>query len=116
MGGLLSLRESVRLRLAPTETYRSLSALPGLFHRVWRVLRIPFWLLLGTSIGFLAPYLIYLDSQVRARFDDLSWDLPSRVYARPLELTPGLPMSAEALALELEASRYASDASARMPG
>ena len=79
--------------------YRSLSVLPGLLHRVWRVLRIPFWLLLGTSIGFLAPYLIYLDAQVRSRFDDLSWDLPSRVYARPLELKAGLPMSAEVLAL-----------------
>ena len=96
--------------------YRSLSVLPGLLHRVWRVLRIPFWLLLGTSIGFLAPYLIYLDAQVRSRFDDLSWDLPSRVYARPLELKAGLPMSAEVLALELDAARYSADPVAKVPG
>jgi len=93
-----------------------LSALPGLFSRVWRVLRIPFWLLLGTSIGFLAPYLIYLDAQVRSRFDDLSWDLPSRVYARPLELKTGLPMSAEVLQLELDAARYSADPAAKVPG
>ena len=80
------------------------------------MLRAPLSLGLGVLIGFLAPYLIYLDSQVRARFDDLSWDLPSRVYARPLELKVGLPMTAEALTLELEASRYTSDASARTPG
>ncbi len=32
---------------------------------------------------------------MRSRFDDLSWDLPSRVYARPLELRVGTPMNAE---------------------
>ena len=83
---------------------------------LWRALRAPLSLGLGVLIGFLAPYLIYLDSQVRARFDDLSWDLPSRVYARPLELKVGLPMTVEALTLELEASRYTSDASTRAPG
>lgn len=83
---------------------------------LWRFLRAPFWLGAGLSVGFLAPYAIYLDSQVRARFDDLSWDLPSRVYARPLELKTGMPMSAEALLLELAASRYEHDPSARMPG
>lgn len=77
---------------------------------------MPFWLGLGFAAGFLVPYLIYLDSQVRARFDDLSWDLPSRVYARALELKPGTPMSAEALTLELGAARYATDATARVPG
>jgi penicillin-binding protein 1B len=83
---------------------------------LWRVLRAPLSLGVGVLLGFLAPYLIYLDSQVRARFDDLSWDLPSRVYARPLELKVGLPMTAEALTLELEAARYSSDASARTTG
>src|SRR5512143_3537342 len=48
--------ESGRLQLALAEILRSLSVLPGLLYRVWRILRIPFWLLLGTSIGFLAPY------------------------------------------------------------
>ena len=83
---------------------------------LWRYLRIPFWLGTGLSIGFLAPYAIYLDGQVRSRFDDLSWDIPSRIYARPLELRIGTPMSAEALAIELDASRYAGDGNARTPG
>jgi penicillin-binding protein 1B len=88
----------------------------SLCRSVSRLLRAPLWLALGFVAGFLAPYLLYLDSQVRTRFDDLSWDLPSRVYARPLELKPGTPMSAEVLTLELGAARYATDAAARTPG
>src|ERR1041385_8238710 len=83
---------------------------------VWRFVRVPFWIALGTTVGFLVPYLVYLDSQIRSRFDDLSWDLPSRVYARALELRPGAPMSAEALTLELEAARYSVDAAAKVAG
>jgi len=62
-----------------------LSALRAFVHTVWRFVRIPFWIALGTGLGFLLPYVVYLDSQVRSRFDDLSWDLPSRVYARALQ-------------------------------
>lgn len=83
---------------------------------VWRLLRIPFWIGLGLAIGFLVPYTWYLDREVRSRFDDLSWEYPSRVYARPLQLAAGLPLSAEALQIELEAARYADDAVARVPG
>ncbi|WP_291191156.1 penicillin-binding protein 1B [Dokdonella sp.] len=83
---------------------------------LWRLLRIPFWIGLGFAIGFLVPYTFYLDREVRSRFDDLSWEYPSRVYARSLQLAPGLPLSAEALALELEAARYLDDAVARTPG
>ena len=83
---------------------------------VWRVVRIPFWLGLGVAIGFLVPYVLYLDREVRSRFDDLSWQFPSRVYARPLELAPGLPMNAEALGVELDAARYGDEVSARAPG
>ncbi len=82
----------------------------------WRWLRVPFWLGLGFAAGFLLPYVLYLDREVRSRFDDLSWDYPSRVYARPLQLAPGLPLSAEALRIELDAARYVEDAQARTPG
>ncbi|MEP6483673.1 MAG: penicillin-binding protein 1B [Rudaea sp.] len=83
---------------------------------LWRWLRVPFWLGFGILCGFLGPYLIYLDSQVRSRFDDLAWDLPSRVYARPLELRSGVPMNAKALSLELDASRYVRTSDAKLPG
>ena len=90
--------------------------IPVFVRVLWRWLRAPVWLAIGAILGFLAPYLVYLDAQVRDRFDALSWDLPSRVYARSLELRPGSPMSAEALLLELDAARYTVEAAARTPG
>lgn len=82
----------------------------------WRVLRIPFLLGCGLLVGFVLPYTWHLDREVRSRFDDLSWENPGRVYARPLQLAAGLPMNADALALELAAARYVEDAGARRPG
>lgn len=82
----------------------------------WRWLRAPFWFGLGASVAFLLPYLLYLDAQVRERFDDLSWETPTRVYARPLELAAGLPLDAPTLRLELEAARYDEITGARAPG
>lgn len=86
------------------------------FRFVWRFARVPFWLGLGFAAGFLPLYVQNLDAQLRSRFDDFSWDLPSRVYARPLELRAGTPMSADVLLMELDASRYEADAAAKLPG
>ncbi|HET8943004.1 MAG TPA: penicillin-binding protein 1B [Rudaea sp.] len=82
----------------------------------WRVARVPFWLLLGLGAGFLGPYLVYLDAQVQSRFDDLSWTVPSRIFARSLNLRVGMPLSAQELELELDASRYVKTAQARSTG
>lgn len=83
---------------------------------IWRLLRIPFWIGLGFAVGFLVPYAFYLDREVRSRFDDLSWEYPGRVYARPLELSPGLPMNGDALLIELAAARYVDEPAAQAPG
>ncbi|MGH8041418.1 MAG: penicillin-binding protein 1B [Rudaea sp.] len=83
---------------------------------LWRWLRVPVWLGIGVLAGFLGPYLLYLDGQVRGRMDDLSWNIPSRVYARPLQLRAGLPLSPHMLDLELAASRYVRDTDAHTPG
>lgn len=82
----------------------------------WRLLRWPFWLLLGAAIGFAVPYLLWLDHSVRARFGELAFDAPSRVYARPLALRSGLAMNPVALELELAAARYTPEAGAPVPG
>ncbi|MEO8010566.1 MAG: transglycosylase domain-containing protein, partial [Dokdonella sp.] len=84
--------------------------------KLWHLLRVPILLGAGSLFGFVIPYAVYLDQQVRERFDDLSWQIPSRVLARPLELATGTPMNVEALQLELDASRYRQDADARTPG
>ncbi|WP_133000642.1 penicillin-binding protein 1B [Luteimonas arsenica] len=60
----------------------------------------------GLGLGFLIPYMLYLNHQVGERFGQLQWQLPTRVYARPLALAPGTAMDARTLKLELEAAGY----------
>jgi penicillin-binding protein 1B len=47
-------------------------------------------------------YAIRLDGTVREKFEGKRWALPARVYARPLELYVGLPLTPETLEDELE--------------
>ena len=92
------------------------SSPPSGLRVIWRVLRIPLLIGVGVAIGFLVPYTVYLDHAVRGRLDDVSWQIPSRVYARPLQLAPGLPLNVDALLLELAAARYVESTDARAPG
>lgn len=87
-----------------------------LAHLLWRWLRAPFWFGLGFVVAFVVPYALYLDAQVRERFDDLSWETPTRIYARALEIVPGMPLDAATLKVELEAARYDEITGARAPG
>jgi len=51
-------------------------------------------------------YTAYLDYTVRARFEGKRFALPARVYARPLELYPGLRLSPAELISELSLLGY----------
>ena len=51
-------------------------------------------------------YVIYLDFEVRSQFDGKKWSVPARVYARPLELYIGKPLSHEQFNFELKTSGY----------
>ncbi len=57
-------------------------------------------------LGFLIPYLLYLNHEVGDRFGKLRWQVPTRVYARPLMLRRGLAMDASTLKIELDAASY----------
>src|SRR3546814_8951939 len=63
--------------------------------------------------GFLIPYTLYLNSQVSERFGQLRWQVPTRVYARPLMLAPGVAMDAQTLKTELAAASYREDGGKR---
>ena len=73
-------------------------------------------LFVGLGIGLSAPWVIWLDIQVRDEFEGRVWDVPSRVYARALSLYNGKPISREALLLELKASGYRQQPQASVPG
>jgi len=81
-------------------------------HRKRRYLGIAALLLLAAF----AVYLGYLNHIINSRFDGGAWALPSRVYARALEIYPGQALSREQLIYELELSSYARVASEPLPG
>ncbi len=66
------------------------------------------WALLVLIAAGLAGvlYAFHLDGAVRTKFEGKRWALPARVFARPLELYVGRPLSVEALTGELERLRY----------
>ncbi|RZA13957.1 MAG: penicillin-binding protein 1B, partial [Lysobacteraceae bacterium] len=73
----------------------------------WRQ-RLLTWGLAAAALllGFLVPYMLYLNHQVGERFGKLRWQVPTRVYARPLVLRSGLQMDAQTLKTELDAASY----------
>jgi penicillin-binding protein 1B len=83
----------------------------------WRR-RLLTWGLAGLAIGlgFLIPYSLYLNHQVSQRFGQLRWQVPTRVYARPLVLAPGVAMDARTLKTELDAASYRDDGKGERPG
>lgn len=68
------------------------------------------------AAGALAVYVAHLDSVIRQKFDGKRWALPAVVYARSLELYPGLSLTASMLAEELQLAGYRQDLAARDPG
>lgn len=83
----------------------------------WRR-RLVTWTLaaIGLGLGFLIPYSLYLNHEVGARFDQLRWQIPTRVYGRPLTLSPGVALDATTLKTELDAAGYRDDGTGRRPG
>lgn len=65
---------------------------------------------------FMVIFVVYLDYTIRTQFEGKRWALPARVYARPLELYPGMKLSAEQLTAELTALGYHKDAGNEEPG
>jgi penicillin-binding protein 1B len=62
--------------------------------------------LAAASFVVLCAYLLYLNHLINLRFEGETWEIPSRVYARPLELYQGLKLSSESLQYELGLSVY----------
>lgn len=76
------------------------------------------WLIkLGLVLTVMAAVgLIYLDAQVRAKFEGKRWALPAKVFARPLELYPGQRLEMDALKQELKGLNYRFVRRAEQPG
>ncbi len=74
-------------------------------------------LLIGiVLVAATVPYIMDLDRQITLQFEGKRWELPARVYARPLELFVGKPMTAKALEDELRMLNYTKTATPQRPG
>jgi penicillin-binding protein 1B len=80
--------------------------------RFWRY---AFFAILIVTI-LLAIWTLYLDIQVREKFEGKKWALPARVYAQPLELYQGLSLTPELFDQELKALGYSFNGDIRKPG
>ena len=72
-------------------------------------------LLLWLLLAFVA-YWAWLDHDVVARFGQRQWALPTRIYAAPIELFPGRPLTQTALAQRLSDTGYRAVDSVNGPG
>src|SRR5688572_7724384 len=73
-------------------------------------------LAVGLLVGVGLPVVLVLDRQVREEFEELAWQVPTRVYARPLVLAPGGRLDSATLELELALAGYRNDAGGELPG
>jgi penicillin-binding protein 1B len=79
------------------------------------------WKLITTLVMlvFLFPtclYVLYLDQVIIEKFEGKRWELPARVYARPLELYAGKHLSPSQLQEELIRLDFKASPDARQPG
>jgi len=63
-------------------------------------------LVLGAALLAAGLYVLYLDRLVVTQFEGRRWTLPAQVYAAPLELYGGLPLSPPELEHELQRLHY----------
>lgn len=62
--------------------------------------------LIAVCLVLAVPYVLRLDRQITDRFEGRRWELPARIYARPLELYAGKLLSPDNLDVELIQLRY----------
>lgn len=75
------------------------------------------WLrLIAVLFVLLTGYIVYLDIIVREQFEGKRWALPARVYARPMELYAGRPLTPDQFSQELERLGYRSVREPTRPG
>jgi len=74
-------------------------------------------LLLAVPLALaLVLYVLYLDQVVQTKFEGKRWSVPSRVYARALELYPQKLLTADKLLAELKLIGYQPSADGLAPG
>lgn len=77
------------------------------------------WLCLWTVIitaAVTSAYLWYLDKIIAQKFEGQRWHLPAQIYARPMAIYPGAPITHEQLKQELQLLGYRNTGNPRKEG
>lgn len=69
-----------------------------------------------SAVVLLGIALVFIDIHIRQQFEGKRWAVPAKVYARPLELYAGLPLSLDDLKIELRGLGYRFVKKATQPG
>lgn len=70
--------------------------------------RSTFWKIICVILLLTTAWIIYLDAQVRFKFEGQRWSLPAQVYARSLDLYEGKALNLNNLVVELKLLNYKS--------
>jgi len=84
-------------------------------HRLRKLLAVV-GIALIVLIAFTGAWIVYLDRVVTRDFQGRLWSVPARVYAQPLDLYAGAPVTADDLEEELHRLHYRSGDPAAGPG
>jgi penicillin-binding protein 1B len=108
-------------RRAPTKAPRRRGARQKQRNKKAKRRSVSFWRRLGLLMavfGVMAMvlYVFFLDLEIRQQFEGRRWALPARVFARPLEIYPGLALSETTLIEEFKLLRYHRQARIDEPG
>ena len=82
----------------------------------WRWFVGHFGKLLLVALVIVAGYSLYLDAQIKAKFDGNRWQVPAQIYARPLVLEVGSDLTLAELTDELQLLSYRKVANVRQTG
>ncbi len=78
----------------------------GLNKELFHIKRATLWKILLVLVLVLSAWLIYLDAQVRYKFEGQRWSLPAQVFARSLEIYEGKALNLKNLEQELQLLNY----------
>lgn len=81
-----------------------------------RIQRSTLWKCLIVLLLALSAWVIYLDAQVRYKFEGQRWSLPAQVFARSLEIYEGKALNLNNLLIELKLLNYSASANVSQSG
>jgi penicillin-binding protein 1B len=80
----------------------------GVKKEFFRIQRATIWKFIVVIVLVITAWLIYLDAQIRFKFEGQRWSLPAQVFARSLEIYEGKTLNLKNLQQELKLLNYQS--------